>query len=177
VNGHTGLVLQDFGLNPFQIWLLPETVFVVVPFGAYMKLWFIAALLFLALFLAVPQATQPDAVLVRLAKVELFGLGPTGYVGVTSAGEKDFRTVQARSSAATDFEKLFAEGNIQAKSYALVGIQKLNPTRFKELARPLLDSKESVTTIEGCIISDEPFTYILKQIGSGKYRGTSLGPG
>jgi hypothetical protein len=130
------------------------------------KLWFITALL----LFAVPQTTQPDAVLERLAKVERFAFGPTGYAGVTSAGEKDFRTVLGRSSAVTDFEKLFAEGNIQAKSYALVGIHKLSPTRFNELARQLRGSKERVTTMEGCIVSDEPFTYILKQIEAGKYR-------
>jgi len=130
------------------------------------KLWFITALL----FFAVPQTTQPDAVLDRLSKVERFAFGPTGYAGVTSAGEKDFRTVLGRSSALTDFEKLFAEGNLQARSYALVGIHKLNPPRFKELARPLHNSKERVSTMKGCIISDEPFAVILKQIESGKYR-------
>jgi hypothetical protein len=130
------------------------------------KLWLITALL----FLAVPQTTRPDAVLDHLSKVEQFAFGPTGYAGVTSAGEKDFRTVLNRNSALTDFEKLFVEGNLQAKSYALVGIYKLNATRFKELARPLRDSKESVTTMEGCIISHEPFAFILKQIESGKYR-------
>ena len=130
-----------------------------------MKLWVITALL----FFAVPQTNQPDAVLDRLSKVELFAFGGTGYAGVTSPGEKDFRTVLARSSALTDFEKLFAEGNLQAKSYALVGIHKLNPTRFNELARPLRDSKESVSTMKGCIVSHESFAFILKQIESGKY--------
>ncbi len=130
------------------------------------KLWLIPALL----VLAAPQTTQPDAMLDRLSKVERFAFGPTGYAGVTSAGEKHFRIVLGRSSAVTDFEKLFAEGNVQAKSYALVGIHKLNPTRFKELARPLRDSKESVTTMKGCIISHEPFADILKQIESGEYR-------
>lgn len=131
-----------------------------------MKLWFIAALL----FLAVPQTIQPDAVLDRLSKVERFAFGPTGYAGVTSAGEKDFRTLLGRSSALTDFEKLFAKGNLQAKSYALVGIHKLDPTRFGQLARPLRDSKDRVATMKGCIISHEPFAFILKQIESGKYR-------
>ena len=131
-----------------------------------MKLWFITALV----FFAVPQTTQPDAALDRLSKVERFSFGPTGYAAVTSAGEKDFRTVLDRSSALTDFEKLFGEGNLQAKSYALVGIHELNPTRFKELALPLRDSKERVTTMKGCIISGEPFAFILKQIVSGKFR-------
>jgi len=130
------------------------------------KLWLLITLL----FLAVPQATQPDAVLDRLSKVEQFAFGPTGWLGVTSAGEKDFRTVIARSSVLTDFENLFAEGNIQAKSYALVGIHKLNPTRFKELASAVRDSKERVTTVSGCIIWHEPVARILQQIESGKYR-------
>jgi hypothetical protein len=131
-----------------------------------MKLWLITALL----FFAVPQTTQPDAVLDRLSKVERFAFGPTGYAGVTSAGERDFTTVLGRGSALTDFEKLLAEGNLQAKSYALVGIHKLNPTRFEQLARPLRDSKERVTTMKGCIISHEPLALVLKQIESGKYR-------
>jgi hypothetical protein len=112
------------------------------------KLWLITALL----FLTVPESTQPDTVLDRLSKVERFAFGPTGYAGVISAGEKVFRIVLARSSDLTDFEELFAEGNIQAKSYALVGIHKLSPTRFKKLTRPLRDSRESVTIMEGCII-------------------------
>jgi hypothetical protein len=131
-----------------------------------MKLWLLTTLL----FLVVPQTNQTDAVLDRLSKIERFAFGPTGYAAEISAGEKDFRTILARSSALTDFEKLFSEGNIQAKSYALVGIHKLNPTQFKELARPFRDSKENVTAMEGCIIRDKPFTYILKQIESGKYR-------
>jgi hypothetical protein len=130
-----------------------------------MKLWLITALL----FLAVPQTTQPDTVLDRLSKVERFAFGPTGYAGRTSAGEKDFRTVLARGSALADFEELFHKGNIQAKSYALVGILKLNPTRFEELVRPLRDSKKIVTTMKGCIVLHEPLAQILKQIEAGKY--------
>jgi len=42
--------------------------------------------------------------------------------------------------------------------------------RFKELARPLRDSKERVATMKGCIISHEPFASILQRIESGKYR-------
>jgi hypothetical protein len=133
--------------------------------GEYLKLWLITALL----FLAVPQTAQRDTVLDRLSKVERFSFGPTGYAGVISAGEKDFRIVLARTSALADFEKLFSEGNLEAKSYALVGIHKLDPTRSKELARPLRDSKETVAIMQGCIVSNEPLAHILKQIESGKY--------
>jgi hypothetical protein len=131
-----------------------------------MKLCLIAVLL----FLSVPQTIKPDAVVERLSKVETFAFGPTGYAGVTSNGEKDFRTSLGGSSALTDFEKLFAEGTIQAKSYALVGIHRLDSSRFNELSRTVRDSKESVTVMKGCIISHESFTHILKQIESGEYQ-------
>lgn len=133
-----------------------------------MKLWLIAALL----FSAVPQTTQPvDTVLERLTKVHLFAFGGVGYAGVISPGEKDYRILLSRSSALADFEKLYSEGNVQAKCYALVGIQKLNPARFRELAGPSRTSKEKVGTMHGCIISaDEAFGDIIKKIEPGQYR-------
>jgi hypothetical protein len=75
-----------------------------------------------------------------------------------------------RSSALTDFEKLFTEGNLQGKSYALVGIHKLNLARLKELARPFQDSNERVNTMDGCLILRKPLATILKLIESGQYR-------
>ena len=120
------------------------------------------------LLLAFPQTTL-DAILHRLSKVEQFAFGSTGYAARISEGEKDYKTVLARATALADFEKLFAKGNVQAKCYALVGIHKLDPTRFKVLVRPLAESKETVTIMEGCIVSDVPFTRILKEITEGKY--------
>ena len=128
-----------------------------------MKLWLLAAIL----LFAVPL-TAEDTVLDRLSKVEQFAFGPTGYAGVISEGEKDYKAVLASSTALPDFEKLLSEGNIQAKCYALVGIHKLNAARFKELVRSL-DSKQTVSTMEGCIIFRVPFTHVLKQIAAGKY--------
>lgn len=118
--------------------------------------------------LSIPQTGQ-DAVLDRLAKVQQFAFGPTGYAGVVSEGEKDYKTVLARRTALADFEKLFAEGNVQAKSYALVGIHKLNPVRFKQFAMPLIKSSEKVSIEEGCIVSYEPFNRVLIEIAVGKY--------
>jgi len=129
-----------------------------------MKVCLIATILLLAF----PQIKH-DTVLERLSTVERFAFGPTGYAGVISPGEKDFRVVLARSTALADFEKLLATGNIQAKCYALVGIHKLSPARFKELADRLTDPKGTVTTEQGCIILRKPFSTVLKQIAAGKY--------
>jgi hypothetical protein len=121
-----------------------------------------------ACLLPAPQTTQ-QAALDHLSKVGQFAFGPTGNAAVISTGEKDYRTVLARSTASTDFEKLFADGNIQAKCYALVGIHKLNPNRFKQLTQPLTESSEAVTIMQGCIVSHAPLNQILKQIAAGEY--------
>jgi len=99
----------------------------------------------------------------RLAKVEIFAFGPVGYAGRISQGEKDFRSILARSSV-VDFEKLYRTGNIQAKFYALIGIRKLSPERYDEFARPLRTSKEEVETAHGCIVGKEPVADVIKQI-------------
>ncbi len=134
--------------------------------GISMKLWLITALL----FSGVPQATQSvDTAFERLAKVEIFAFGGVGYAGVPSSGEKDYRTILAGPSALADSDRLYSSGNLQAKCYALVGIRKLNPQRFTELAQSLRGSKEQVATMHGCIMSQELLGVILKQIESDKY--------
>jgi hypothetical protein len=131
-----------------------------------MNFWLIPVVL----FVPVPQsAHSPDAVVERLATAGVFAFGPVAYGRITSPGEKDYRTVFNRSSALPDFERLYSAGNLQAKCYALAGIHLLNPTRFTELIQPLRDSKETVTTMSGCILSREAFGDIIKQIESGRF--------
>ncbi|HEY6230605.1 MAG TPA: hypothetical protein VIW64_05030 [Pyrinomonadaceae bacterium] len=136
------------------------------PLGVRMNLLLITALL----VTAVPQAVQPvDPTFERLAKVERFAFGPVGYAGVMSSGEKDYRAMLARSSAMADFERLFSSGNLQAKCYALVGIRKLSPQRFKDLAQSLRSSTEQVATMQGCIIFRVLLGDVIKQIDAGKH--------
>ena len=131
-----------------------------------MNFWLIPLLL----FVPVPQSIHPpDAVIERLAKTGVFALGPVGFARIISPGETDYRTVLNRSAALPSFEKLYAIGNGQAKCYALVGIHRLDPARFAELAQPLRDSKETVTTMSGCVMSGQAFGDVIKQIESGRF--------
>jgi Mn-dependent DtxR family transcriptional regulator len=131
-----------------------------------MNFWLIPLLLFVPV---PPSAHSPDAVLERLAKTGVFALGPVGFARITSPGETDYKTVLNRSSALEDFEKLLSTGNSQAKCYALVAIHSLDPTRFADLAQPLRDSKETVTTMSGCVMSGETVGNVIKQIESGRF--------
>jgi hypothetical protein len=110
-----------------------------------------------------------DPVLERLAKVDRFAFGGTGFAGVISSGEKDYRVILSRPSALLDFEKLFSVGNVQGKSYALMGIRTLDPTRFKQISRPLRGSTEEVVTQSGCIVERESLGTVLKRIDAGAY--------
>ena len=110
-----------------------------------------------------------DSTFNRLAKVDQFAFGPIGYAGVISQGEKDYKFVLSRSSALEDLEKLYSVGNPQAKCYALVGIRKLSPSRFKELSDSLRKSRDEVVTESGCIVYHETFAAVLKRIEAGQY--------
>src|SRR5437016_13946888 len=75
-----------------------------------------------------------DTALNRLSTVEQFAFGGVGYAGVTSKGETDFKFVlaQPKPTALKAFERLYAIGNPQGKSYALSGLKRLAPERFAQ---------------------------------------------
>ena len=132
-----------------------------------MKTRILAALLMLVSIAHAGDSVDP--ILDRLAKVDRFAFGGTGFAGVISRGEKDFRIILARPSAEADFEKLLAVGNAQAKAYALVGIRGLKPSRFGQISGSLRDSTDEVVTQSGCIVYHEPFRVVLKRVHAGAY--------
>jgi hypothetical protein len=111
----------------------------------------------------------PDVVLERLAAVKIFAIGGIGFAGVRSQGEKDYRIILSRNSALSDFEKVYASGNSQAKAYALVGIHILDTKRFDEVLLIIKASNEEIMTERGCMISTEYLGAIAKQIQRGQY--------
>jgi len=113
-----------------------------------------------------------DAAVNRLSTVGQFAFGGVGFAGVTSKGETDFRLVlaQPKTTALNAFERLFAIGNPQGKSYALSGLKKLASARFAELVAALANSTEEVKVLRGCIVSREPLPEVAKQIANGSFR-------
>jgi len=113
-----------------------------------------------------------DAAVNRLSTIERFAFGGVGYAGVTSEGEADFKFVLAlpKSTALNAFERLYAVGNPQGKSYALSGLKKLAPERFAERDATLAKSTDEVEVMRGCIVSHELLPKVAKQIGQGKFR-------
>jgi hypothetical protein len=82
------------------------------------RIWAISILILFAGLTA--RASQPaDATFERMNNVALFAFGGVGFTGQISQGEKDFLAILSRPSAMADFERLFLEGNPQARAYAL----------------------------------------------------------
>src|ERR1035438_8973000 len=112
-----------------------------------------------------------SAAMQRMVHTNAFAFGGTGRAGVISQGERDFRIILSQSApvADADFERIYASGNSEAKSYALAGIRRLDPKRFKELLESLKVSDEKVVTMEGCIVEERPLFKVAQDINSGRY--------
>ena len=132
-----------------------------------MKPLTITILLILSVSIA-QAASSSDSTFDRLAKVERFAFGGTGYAGTISEGEKDYKEILSRPTALKDFERLYAVGNLQAKCYALVGIRTLNPKKFEEVSEPLRGETIEVITQRGCMVMHEPLGNIVKEIAAGE---------
>jgi hypothetical protein len=116
-------------------------------------------------------AAASDALIDRMAKTYVFAFGGVGIGLATSQGESDHRVLLSQASAATDFERLFAVGNPQAKCYALVGLRQTNPKRFEALATSLQSSRIPVQVMRGCLMYEDPMSEIIKSIRAGIYSG------
>jgi hypothetical protein len=105
----------------------------------------------------------------ELANIHVFAFGGVGFAGATSNGETEYRKIQAGTRAQSHFEELFQSGSLEAKCYALVGLQKLSPRKFRELSAPWRTATAQVTTMRGCVIGHEPIALIIKSIEAGGY--------
>jgi hypothetical protein len=112
------------------------------------------------------QSASPEAAAQRLKSVGVYAFGKIGFVGMTSPGELDYRAILSATheQALNLFEDVFAHGNRQGRSYALAGIHKLDPERFKELYEEVATSDEMVFTQGGCVISRSKLKDIAKGI-------------
>jgi len=114
---------------------------------------------------------QPPPAVERLTTIELFAFGGIGFAGKTSEGEKVFNAVMGRppEEARRAMQEIFANGSVEAKSYALVGIRRLAPERFETLYQSVAHSQQKVHTMSGCIARAKTLQQIANEIKSGAY--------
>jgi len=134
-----------------------------------MKRWI--AILLVILAPLVWAAGSVDEATKALSSAGVFAFGGVGFAGKTSQGEIAFKAILAEPprEALADFEKVFASGDASAKSYALVGIRKLDRDRYKQLLRAVEASHDTVLTERGCIVSRETLGVVAGEIDAGHF--------
>ena len=108
----------------------------------------------------------------RLAGVGRFAFGGVGFAGVISEGETDLKFILSQPSPAAlaSLARLYADGNPQAKAYALAGVKKLSRRRYRELLAEARASMDQVVVMRGCVITREPLRQVAKEIDAGGFR-------
>ena len=112
------------------------------------------------------QSDKAQGAAERIRRVQIYAFGGVGYAGRTSQGELDYRAIMAErpERALKLFETVFAEGNGQAKSYALRAIHKLDPAKFKALSDSIRTSEDNVMTMHGCLVGTTNLEDVTREI-------------
>ncbi len=107
----------------------------------------------------------------NLSAVKVFALGGVGFAGRTSTGEINLRVLISQPDAVAfpALERLYATANPEGRAYALAGLKKRNPDRFREILADAEGSTESVVVMLGCIRSTTPLGIIASQIDRGDF--------
>jgi hypothetical protein len=109
----------------------------------------------------------------QLLNIKCFAFGGVGYAGTTSPGEIAFRAVLESTNALELFETTLSKGSDEAKLYALCGIRSLNKESFNAAAKSLKATNPKVTTMSGCLVTEEKVSVVIRRIADGAYDGYS----
>jgi hypothetical protein len=129
------------------------------------------ALSALAFFvLAAPNArseqSTPEA---TLRKADLFALGGVGVAGSMSEGERALREVLTEPGVTARLEKLLSDASPAGQLYALLGLRIRDRAAYERALGKLRTTNAKVQTARGCILQQESFRDLIKEIERGQY--------
>jgi hypothetical protein len=122
------------------------------------------------LILWVPSArSEQSAPEATLRKTELFALGGIGVVGSMSEGERALREVLNESGVTARLEKLLSDASPAGQLYALLGLRVRDRAAYERALGKLRKTNAKVQTARGCMLSEESFGDLVKEIERGVY--------
>jgi hypothetical protein len=104
-----------------------------------------------------------------LRKTELFALGGIGAAGSMSEGERALREVVKESDVAERLEKLLSDASPAGQLYALLGLRVRDRAAYERALGKLRTTNAKVQTARGCILQQESFGDLVKEIERGVY--------
>jgi hypothetical protein len=132
-----------------------------------LKLWsrrILSVALYFGLICSV-RAVMP----VDLHNVGTFALGGIGAAGTMSAGERALREILKRPDAVTRLEALLPGASPAGKLYILLGLHLRDRAACERALEKFRDLDLKVETARGCMLGQEPFRNLVKEIERGQY--------
>jgi hypothetical protein len=126
------------------------------------------ALSSVALFLicAGPVRAEADN---ALQKAGNFALGGVGVAGTMSEGERALREVLKEPDAIARLENALPNSSPAGQLYALLGLRLRDRPAFQRALEKCRTNDTKVQTMRGCILQEESFRDLVKQIEHGDY--------
>jgi len=120
-----------------------------------------------ALFLAAisPVQAEPGS----LQSAGSFALGGVGVAGTMSAGERALREVLNQPNAVARLEALVSSASPAGKLYALLGLRLRDRAAYERALEKCGAVDAKVETARGCMLSQESFRDLVKEIERGQY--------
>jgi hypothetical protein len=128
----------------------------------------LAALALVILWVPVARAEQ-SAPETTLRKTDLFALGGIGVVGSMSEGERALREVLNEPGVTARLEKLLSDASPAGQLYALLGLRVRDRAAYERALGKLRTTNVKVQTARGCILQQESFRDLIKEIERGQY--------
>ncbi|HSV63203.1 MAG TPA: hypothetical protein VLH83_07630 [Chthoniobacterales bacterium] len=98
-----------------------------------------------------------------------FALGGVGVAGTMSAGERALRDVLKKPDAVARLEAMIPNASPAGKLYALLGLKIRDRAAYERALEKCRSTDAKVETARGCMLSQESFRDLLKEIERGQY--------
>lgn len=115
------------------------------------------------------EASETGPAEAVLEKASMFALGGIGAAGTMSPGERALREILANRDAVARMERLLTNATPAGRLYALLGLRLKDRALYNRLIQELRPVDAKVETARGCMISQESFGDLLKEIERGQY--------
>ena len=96
-------------------------------------------------------------------------MGGVGYAGTMSDGERALRDVLKKPDAVAKLEALIATASPAGKLYALIGLRRRDRGGYERALEKCRAIDAKVTTARGCLLDQEQFRDLVKEIERGQY--------
>jgi hypothetical protein len=104
-----------------------------------------------------------------LEKAAMFALGGIGVAGTMSPGERALREVLANPNAVSRMKRLVTNATPAGRLYALLGLRIKDRALYNRVIQEVRPVDAKVETARGCMISQESFGDLVKEIERGQY--------